>query len=354
MNSEVFDFEINDDEIDQAVITRLIKFSEDEWISYLQKLFYRLNPEPSLRFVSRELVEQLFWIYNTLNETDIKIRMLFTKSVLHILRSIPPQPRENYLIHDLIYFIREVRPIEQRRLLELIIKDESFKDLNYGSDNLHLLLVKAYTYIDDTEKLFLEQYVRNLLKSQEPYSLYIVVYYYSFLGHENKAIDYLFKFFLESKWTENEALCKEIYHSLIDCCKPEYISLFNFLWRFINERITIDKTNIYLTTYIKKFTDYLKTNENNNYLVPLAEAFLNDELDSIRKIEQESSLLDEDVKTMIFEYKAQSLENFVEEKQYEQSIEQQNSFQQKQEQINVSQLAEKTIEDDLFLTATLY
>ncbi len=260
------------------ITEKLLKFDEEKWLTYLQELCYDLKPDPSLRPIALELISQLFWIYNELDEINKEMRLLFTKSLLHFLRSIAPQFTNTELIHDIIYFIHEARPIEHRNFIELLIRDESFVGLNFGGDNLHLLLIKAYSYVEDNEKLYLEEYLLKNRFQSSPYFLYVITHYYNYLGYKEKSLDILSKYLTNDEMTQSDEFCKEIYNALTDSI-PQYIDLTVFLDYVLKNDIKFDQENSCLTYYIDRFIDDLKTNADDR-LVLVAEDILKDQIDN--------------------------------------------------------------------------
>jgi hypothetical protein len=250
------------------ILDALKEFNDDEWIDYLQKLCFDLKPIPSLQPISRELIEQLFWVYNSLNLSSVEAKLRFSKSLLQFLRNIPPQLTNNKLIYDLIYFVHETRPIEQRDFLKLIIEDGSFKNLSFGSDNLHLLLVKSYIYLEDREKLHLEWDLLSNLTPKAPYSLYVVMFYYSYLGHAKKALDTFTECLMHSEWTETEESCNEIYNTLVDCI-PKYVSLSEFYDYLRQKGVFVQQSNTLLCKAVDDFIDQLPKTKQNTALVLL-------------------------------------------------------------------------------------
>lgn len=256
----------------------LLGFDEERWTNYLQQLCYDLKPYPSLKSISLTRIGQLFWIYNELNERNKESLFLFTKSLLHLFRTVDPQETNIKLINEIIYFIHETRPTEHRKLIELLIRDESFINLKYGRRTLHFLLIKAYTYIEVGEKLYLEEYLINNSQKNEPYFLYLMMNYYCHWGYNIKALDSLFKVFNEGRRKLNEDFCKEIYHSLTDFI-PQYVDITVLLEYLIDKEIKIDHENSCLSGYIKKFIDNLKL-KTELALALFAEDVLNNNLDN--------------------------------------------------------------------------
>ena len=255
------------------IINKLQEFNEEDWISYLQKLCFGLNPEPSLDSIAPELIQQLFWVCNRLDRINKATFLTFTKSLLSFLRTIPAQPYNSKLIYDLIYVVHSVKPLEQRRLLELIIRDQSFVNLRFGSDNLHLLLMKSFVFVEDRENLYLEEYLRNRLNINLPYSLYVIVFYYSYLGHGRKALSYLSMCLGNPVWTTNNEACEEIYNTLVDCI-PQYINLNGFLKYLYQNKVAVDKSNAYFAEILGKFIEHLKLESSDLGLIILVKRFL--------------------------------------------------------------------------------
>ena len=242
--------------MNEIEIEKFSTFKEEDWINYIQKLCYGLNPTPSLRFLSTILQEKLFWVYSNLSEFDKTLSNSFTKSLIHFLRSEEPKKENALILHSLIYFILEVEPILYRKLVELIIRDEKYTDIYWGDTNLHLLLIKAYTNIEDTEKMYLEEYLTQNSFGNLPAFLYITASYYTLTGHNKKALDLVKSKFENNFLIVNESYCEALYFTLTQLI-PNYINLDEFVEFFIENQVNLIISNNYLQASIRRFIEDL-------------------------------------------------------------------------------------------------
>lgn len=257
----------------EKIVEQLGEFDEERWVNYIQELCYDLNPSPSLKSISLELISQLFWIYNELDEANREARLLFVRSLLRYFRTVGPQQTNRKLIYDLIYFVHETKPIEHRADLESMVRDTSYKDLSFGSDNLQLLLAKSYIYLEDSKDLVLEEWLRSKLSPNMPYSLYVIMFYYSYLGHSENALAVFSECLKRPKWTKDEKACEEISNALTDCV-PQYIDLTQLLGQIIDDDIEPNYAEPPLNKFIGRFIEELKSISHNVGLVLFAEDVL--------------------------------------------------------------------------------
>lgn len=239
------------------ILERLLEFNEDQWVNFIQQLCYDLQPDPSLVSISPDRISQLFWIYNQLSEINKEQRGKYLSSLLQFLRNIDPQPQNSHLIYDLIYVLHETRPVGHRQLIESIVRDESFIQLSWGSDNLHYLLIKAYIYLENPTRLFLREYIHTSVNVTIPYSLYVAVSYYASLNHPEEALKVLCHCLMDPVWWGSEEASSEIYHCLVDHI-PNPIPLITFT-RFIwNRSIGVGNAGDILNSSIDRFLDRLR------------------------------------------------------------------------------------------------
>ncbi len=241
----------------QQIIESLSKFDDATWIEYIIELCNGTNPNPSLKPISLMLNEQFFWLYNVLNRYDKKAKLIFTKSLIRFLRTIPSNSDNADLIHTIILFIHETEPLEHRCLVELLVREGSFSNLWIGETNLNLLLVKSYIYIEDPENLYLEEFLTHSLLKTQPYYLYLITYYYCYLGHKDKALKSFARFFSDSNINLNNECCDEVYYTLKECV-PDYIDIAVFVESVIDKRILFDISNKNLEDSLQRYIDYLK------------------------------------------------------------------------------------------------
>jgi hypothetical protein len=217
----------------REVESNLVAFGYDEWVAYILGLCFDLPVTPSLRFVSPELVPQLFWLYNILDERNRKARFTFVAGVLSVLRTITPSVSNAKIIYDLIYFIHETKPLEHRGMLECMVRDETFVDLDFGTDNLHLLLFKAYLNVESQAVKFLDDFLLHRISARRPYTIYLYVFYVAFWGEAHKALIAFKKCMSDSDWLGRPAATQEAFTALMDVV-PQYLELQRMLELFID------------------------------------------------------------------------------------------------------------------------
>ena len=159
------------------IIEHLTKFDEEDWIDFIQKLRDEEETVPSIKPISLELYQQLFWIYNTFGEVNTSVQSLFTKSLLDVLDTTEPTSRNIRSIYIFIYFILEKKPTKHRKLIATLVRHEKFGDAYFAERNLQLLLIKAYIHIEDKKRLIIQEYLLNNRYKKEPYFLYLIMYY---------------------------------------------------------------------------------------------------------------------------------------------------------------------------------
>jgi len=253
------------------IINNLPVLNQDEWNRYIFSLCTKRNPIPSLKEISADLFSKLAWIYNTLDKTD-KLKLdLFMNSIIQVLRTIPQTKNNAQTIYLLIYFIHEIKPIRHRSELELLIRDKLFTELYYGSDNLHLLLVKAYIHVENNKELYIEEHINNYCRDVSEYTTYLLIYYYSYLGKPEKALEIILINF-ESDIPNDRY--SELFNALIDCI-PQYIDFKKIITYLIRERSQLKfSRSIYFKNTIDSFIKYLKENFAQTSLVYFLEDIL--------------------------------------------------------------------------------
>jgi hypothetical protein len=241
----------------QQIIEHLSSLDEASWIEYVVGLCNGTNPSPSLKPISLMLNEQLFWVYNVLNRYDKKAKLIFTKSLIRFLRTIPSNSDNANLVHTIILFIHETEPLEHRSLIESLVRENSFSNLWVGETNLNLLLIKSYIYIEDPENRYLEEFLTYSSLRNQPYYLYLITYYYCYLGYKEKALESFAKCFADSNTNLNKEYCDEVYYTLKECV-PDYIDITAFIKSVIDKRIMFDTSNKNLEDSLQRYIDYLK------------------------------------------------------------------------------------------------
>ncbi len=236
------------------IISKLKSFDDSSWIDFIQKLLYREDTTPSLISVSTELHQQLFWIYNTFEETDKPVQRRFTETLLQVLDTSEPTEEMTEAIYICIFFILKTKPAKHRDSIAAMVRHRKFENLSFGGRNLHLLLIKAYINIEDRKKLLIEEYLKNSGYRQEPYFLYLIFYYYGYLHYPPKALDAFGKYLQNTQI--DEEVSEEIYFALRDCI-PDYVNLLDFLERVLKKEIVFDLEIPSLKDAIYRFCEYL-------------------------------------------------------------------------------------------------
>lgn len=261
------------------IIKSLAKFEEKDWIHFIQKLRDEEETVPSIKTISLELYQQLFWIYNTFGEIDPSVQSRFTKCFLDVLDTTEPTSKNTRSIYTFIYFILINKPVRHRDLIATLVRHEKFADTYFSDRNLHLLLIKAYIHIEDKKKLVIQEYLLNNRYKREPYFLYLIMYYYAYLGHSNKALSAFADYFKEiGEANITEIVSKEIFYALRDSI-PQHLDLTLFLEKVIKDEITFDLEIPHLYNSVDKFCRYLIKESDNKEAAYFADDVLKNKLE---------------------------------------------------------------------------
>ncbi len=240
---------------ENILVKKIVNFKDEDWKKLFERLLKGNDTENYPELEAFELIEKFNWIYGTLNRYKLDQRFLFVESLIKFLRNIPVQSQNYSFIETSILFIHDKEPSECRHALECLVRDSRFPL------DIQLFLIKAYTYIEDVNQLFISDYLAGKKSLREdPYFIYIQMNYYVFVGKYDIALESFCDLFKnDGGITLNEESCDEVYHAL-EVSVPNYISVNKLLRKVESDELHLNFTNVFLWRAIEKFIDYLKEN----------------------------------------------------------------------------------------------
>lgn len=240
----------------KEAIKKLRAKSQSEWNEYIWNLSVNIDTDPDSNIYGDNFIQRIINLHTDILAIDKKLLDPFHSAVIYNLSTIPKSPDNALTLYSLLYLIHETRPIKHFGLLFQVLKDRELESIEYGADNLQHLLVKSMIPMDDRSNPKLKDWF-HFATEIKGYNIYLLIYYFSFIGNINLALGHISRFL-----TAEKSFSEETYVSfkmvLIDII-PEYITIKDLLMHFVDNRITIS-SNPVLTLYLKEIIEEVKNN----------------------------------------------------------------------------------------------
>ncbi|WP_422081461.1 hypothetical protein [Ulvibacterium sp.] len=240
-------------------IITLSKYSQERWNQYLMEMSIEATIEPSYEIFGDNFAQRIMSIYRSVLTYKKSLLNVFFAACVNNLRIIDKISENSEIIYTYLYLVHETRPLSQKSALINILRDNDLEKMQYGSDNLEELLLKSLINMEDSKNPVLREKIWRM-RGQSDYRLYLYVFYFSYMGDNDIALQELKESFLN---LGSQVFHDESYTILVELLVdiiPDYITFTDFLEYFIGGKISLGDYNDKLRYCFNEVVQFYKDN----------------------------------------------------------------------------------------------